>query len=269
MLVHGFGSHSYQWRYQLPELSAAGHDTYALCMLGYGWSDKPTAEYSTELWGALVAAFLEEVVGRPALVAGNSVGALVALSAAAERPELVAGLALLNAAGSLESVAVAAGAEGEAAPPPSALAEAFQRLVVQVIFWWTQVRIKIVLDQVYVNKAQVDEQLVASIFRASAEPSAPAAFYEISQAGRRSRRGLRAMLDGARAAGIPLALVWGLRDPWMKPEKADAILAAYPGATLHAVAEGGHCPMDDCPAETNAALLGWAASLPAAAAVAR
>ena len=123
-------------------------------------------------------------------------------------------------------------------------------------------RIKLILDQVYVNKAQVDPQLVASIFRASAEPGATAAFFEISRAGSRSRRPLRLMLDAAREAGKPLALVWGLRDPWMQASKADAILAAYPGATLVPIHDGGHCPMDDSPAATNLAMLSWAAALP-------
>lgn len=260
VLVHGFGANSYQWRYQLPALAEAGHPTYALCLLGYGWSAKPVTEYSVELWGRLVAAFTQEVVGGPALLAGNSVGAIAALSACYERPDLVAGLALLNAAGTLEDGAAEARSADEAGAL-AALREAAQRVVVQLIFWWTQVRIKLILDQVYVDRSKVDPPLVKSIFRASAEPGAHAAFYEISRAGSRSRRGLRLMLDAARSAGKPLALVWGQKDPWMKPAKALAIQAAYPGALLMPLAEGGHCPMDDCPEETNAALLQWAAGL--------
>lgn len=40
--------------------------------------------------------FLVGVVGRPAVLAGNSIGGFISASAAADYPELVAGLALVN-----------------------------------------------------------------------------------------------------------------------------------------------------------------------------
>lgn len=51
VLVHGFGAHSYHWRYTIPALARKGFRVYALCMLGYGWSPKVEAEFSMELWG--------------------------------------------------------------------------------------------------------------------------------------------------------------------------------------------------------------------------
>jgi alpha-beta hydrolase superfamily lysophospholipase len=36
VLVHGFGAHSYHWRYTVPALARQGFRVYALCMLGYG-----------------------------------------------------------------------------------------------------------------------------------------------------------------------------------------------------------------------------------------
>lgn len=40
--------------------------------------------------------FLVGVVGRPAVLAGNSIGGFISASCAADYPELVAGLALVN-----------------------------------------------------------------------------------------------------------------------------------------------------------------------------
>lgn len=82
-------------------------------------------------------------------------------------------------------------------------------------------------------------------------------------------RTLNQLLDNAAAPGgrgsarspIPIALIWGLKDPWMQPAKADQIVTYYPAATFVPIPGAGHCPQDDAPAETNAALLAWAASI--------
>ena len=39
--MHGFGGNADQWRKNLPVLAAEGHDSFALDLLGYGYSDKP------------------------------------------------------------------------------------------------------------------------------------------------------------------------------------------------------------------------------------
>ena len=49
-----------------------------------------------------------QVVGEPALVVGNSIGAIATLSAAYVAPEMVKGCALLNAAGRFEAPGVTA-----------------------------------------------------------------------------------------------------------------------------------------------------------------
>ena len=90
VLVHGFGAHSYHWRYTIPALAKRGFRVYALCMLGYGWSPKVEAPYSMEFWGEQVIDFARRVAGASetdkAFVAGNSIGALAALYAASEAP---------------------------------------------------------------------------------------------------------------------------------------------------------------------------------------
>jgi pimeloyl-ACP methyl ester carboxylesterase len=40
MLVHGYGASAYHWRYTLPALAAAGYRVAAVCLLGFGWSEK-------------------------------------------------------------------------------------------------------------------------------------------------------------------------------------------------------------------------------------
>lgn len=147
----------------------------------------------------------------------------------------------------------------------------------------------------YVDKKKVDSELIKSIYQPACEPDAaearkrrgprhrrhggiipgkaiqrarricePQAFFMISGSGGRSKLSLNALLAKLRNHGPkPLVLVWGMKDPWMQPNKARAIQALYPEAELVEVAEAGHCPHDDDPETVNAALLRWAAGLQA------
>jgi len=67
---------------------------------GFGEDAEPWAEdlaYSADLWKDQVQYFVEQVIGEPVYIVGNSLGGFVALYFAASKPELVKGITLLNA----------------------------------------------------------------------------------------------------------------------------------------------------------------------------
>lgn len=70
---------------------------YAVDVRGHGGSSWTTGDYSWDSVGGDLAGFLKDVVGRPAVVSGNSSGGVLALWLAAEHPEQVAGIVLEDA----------------------------------------------------------------------------------------------------------------------------------------------------------------------------
>lgn len=52
---------------------------YAIDLLGFGRSDKPLIDYSTELWRDQLLDFVAEFCDKPAVLVGNSIGSLVSL----------------------------------------------------------------------------------------------------------------------------------------------------------------------------------------------
>ena len=58
---------------------------------GYGRSEKPAVTYSAELWRDFLRDFVLEVVNRPVVVAGNSIGGYIGAALAADYPPLVSG----------------------------------------------------------------------------------------------------------------------------------------------------------------------------------
>ena len=139
---------------------------------------------------------------------------------------------------------------------PAQLQEAFGRFVAAGIFYSTKFRIRQILSSVY--EFEVDDDLVRSIDLAAQDPGAIKTFYQLSLAGSRTKVKAGDLLQDWTG---PLMLLWGEKDPWMTPTKANRILEIKPDA-LYTPVIGGHCPHDDCPAASNAALLAWANRLP-------
>jgi pimeloyl-ACP methyl ester carboxylesterase len=84
------------YRRVLPALSKR-FQVYAVDLRGHGRSSWTTGDYSWRSVGGDLRAFLEGAVRRPAVVAGNSSGGIVALWCAANVPDLVAGVVLEDA----------------------------------------------------------------------------------------------------------------------------------------------------------------------------
>ena len=101
VLIHGFGASIGHWKKNIPIWAKSGYQVFAIDLLGFGGSAKPTLDYSLELWEELLEDFHQELVQQPAIFIGNSIGALLALMVTANSPEIAIAAVLLNAAGGL------------------------------------------------------------------------------------------------------------------------------------------------------------------------
>lgn len=94
LLIHGQGSQWEDYADVLPALSEVYH-IYAIDVYGHGQSARlPAEDYTNVRVGTLIAGFMQEVIGEPAVVSGHSSGALITTWIAANYPELVSGVVL-------------------------------------------------------------------------------------------------------------------------------------------------------------------------------
>jgi pimeloyl-ACP methyl ester carboxylesterase len=113
------------------------------------------------------------------------------------------------------------------------------------------------LNQVYIDKTNVDEALVEAIRLPSLDPGAFGVF--------------RTVFDIPKGQPLdelfvqltcPLLLLWGIRDPWINAAgRRGAFQRHAPANTTEVVLEAGHCPHDEVPEQVNRALLEWLAAL--------
>jgi pimeloyl-ACP methyl ester carboxylesterase len=101
LLVHGFGAFGEHWRGNINALAAAGFRVLAPTYPGYGRSEKTMTTYGQGVWTDFLRDFVLDIVKAPVVVAGNSIGGFLSASMAADHPETVAGLVLVNSAGEL------------------------------------------------------------------------------------------------------------------------------------------------------------------------
>jgi len=98
LLVHGYLAASHVWEPAAPLLAErSGWRVLAVDLPGAGFSDRPRdRSYSLEWLGHVVAGLASELSTSPVVLCGHSLGGAVAVRAAAERPDRVAGLALVS-----------------------------------------------------------------------------------------------------------------------------------------------------------------------------
>jgi pimeloyl-ACP methyl ester carboxylesterase len=101
VLVHGLAGEAENWLALVPEFTRNGYRVYALDLLGYGRSDRPDVDYSIALQTDILRQFLDSQRLEQPDIAGWSMGGWVSLKFAADHPERVRRLILMDSAGLL------------------------------------------------------------------------------------------------------------------------------------------------------------------------
>ena len=97
VLVHGLGGSHLNWDLLAPRLTGAGR-VLALDLPGFGRSEPGERRAGVPANVAVLGRFLDQVAGEPAVLVGNSMGGMISLLVAGEKPEAVSGLVLLDPA---------------------------------------------------------------------------------------------------------------------------------------------------------------------------
>ncbi|XP_009792199.1 uncharacterized protein LOC107824051 [Nicotiana tabacum] len=267
LLVHGFGASVAHWRRNIATL-AQNYTVYAIDLLGFGASDKPAGfQYNMESWAQLILDFANEIIQRPTVLVGNSVGSLACVIAAADPSQTsIQGLVLLNCAGGMNNKAIVDDWRIKLLLPLLWLVDFLlnQRSVASAIFNRVKQRenLKNILLSVYGNKKSVDEDLVEIIKGPADDEGALDAFISIVT-GPPGPNPVQLIPN----LTLPILVLWGDQDPFTPIDGPvgkyfSSLPSQKPNVSLFLLEGVGHCPHDDRPDLVHEKLLPWLSHLP-------
>jgi len=261
LLVHGFGASTDHWRKNITGLSN-DLEVWAIDLLGFGRSAKPNIQYSGDLWRDQLNDFITEVIGKKAVLVGNSLGGYASLCTAAQCPDAAAGLVLLNSAGPFSTTKPVIETEIE----PTQF-DKLQKIFGEVVKWtfqqpWARfllfqyIRqpwvIRQTLEKVYLDKSAITDQLIAEIQRPASDPGAAEVFASVFSTPQGEK--VDVLLQ---QLTCPLLLLWGEGDPWINAKERSQKFRQYYPQLQEYFLHAGHCPHDEVPDQVNSLLHDW------------
>ncbi len=247
VLVHGFGSSLFTWKDLIPGLGR-DHEVVALDLPGFGLSDDPPDLTIGDLPRAVLG-LMDRLGIRCAALVGSSMGGATVALLAAERPESVSALVLIDAAG------FDLGPSGQprfVRIMMSPLAELMAHLPGKRLL------VELALREVFYDDRLVTDERLAEYLR---DAERPAGYVSVRSLGKSLQGHTRIVEDALAKVRAPTLVVWGRQDAWIPLADAARFSSAIAGSRQVLIADSGHLPQEERPQELLAYLRPFLASV--------
>ncbi len=249
VLVHGFSVPMYIWDSTASALASAGYRVLRYDEFGRGWSDRPSIDYTADLFDRQLRELLDSLhVSKPDL-GGVSMGGWVTGTFAGRHPDRVRSLILVDPV---------------AGDRPTSLPFA------------TRLRFMPIVGQ-YVYQTMDEPGLAAGQGGDFVHPERfPdwAARYDqqvrfrgfghamLSTRREQSKVSLDSVYQTVDKGGMPVLLLWGTKDKTVPFERNERVRKAITRAEFHPIEDAGHLPILEQAAHTDSLILAFLAKTP-------
>jgi pimeloyl-ACP methyl ester carboxylesterase len=224
VLIHGLGASAERWEEVIPDLSR--HFTvYVPDLIGFGQSDKPNVDYTTEFFASFVKSFLNELGIEKSTVVGSSLGGQIAIEYAGQNQQIVDKLVLVSPSGAMKQSTPALDAYVMAAlyPDPVSAKNAFTIMTG--------------------SEKQVSEKTIESFVERMRMPNAKFAFMS-TLLGLKNAADLSTKLE---LLYVPTLIVWGGLDPVIPVKYAEYFVKNIRDCRFYQMENCGHTPYVEDP----------------------
>ncbi|NJP05633.1 MAG: alpha/beta hydrolase [Chloroflexaceae bacterium] len=225
LLVHGVTANAITWALQIPSLRSIG-PVYAVDLPGFGLSGLPPGKRYSTLHDqcAVLQAVINDVIQRPTLVVGYSLGGWLAVRLAWMMPQMVTGAVIINSGGAL--------LKGADSWLPFLEKTRMRNLaavitVCQELFYSPVVRLVFAIGLASVQWLFAREQAQQFFLSLQADDFLHA--------------------DELRELPVPAALLWGMQDTFLPEGSFEFFRDNLPHAFTLFLSNCGHMPIWDTP----------------------
>jgi len=241
VLIHGYAACVEQWGRFIRDI---GPDVpvYALELVGFGEASKPRDVVYGRAFYLAQLEHVRNTYGLTRVIAvGHSLGGMLAIEWAAERPDAIASVIALAPGGLLSG--------DEFSPRQQAMMEklatpAMVRLLFGIV---THLAYRILSAPAYADRAAMEPYTQAALKRALRSPGAVWSYSAMI----RDQAAFQVAADGA-TVRCPLHIIWGTRDVQASRAEIATLARRFPQATLTELDGGGHCVHEERSREVTA-----------------
>lgn len=236
ILLHGTGGHAECYSRNL--LAHGEHfDTYAIDLIGHGYSDKPSFPYEIDVYVEHVRAVIDTLGFNQIRLSGESLGGWVAARFALKYPERVTQIVLNTTGGATMNLEVM---------------QRIKTLTMAAVVTPTWDTVKARLEWLMADPATVTDDLIAcrqAIYQAPGMLEAMPHILCLQEPDIRARNNLTD--DEWRAIKAPTLVLWTDKDPTAAVEVGERITSLIPNSEFALMTGCGHWPQFEDPDTFN------------------
>ena len=221
ILIHGLGGSAERWLKVIPYLSTK-YRVIAPDMIGFGYSDKPSEDYTMDFFSKFLSAFINNVGLKSAILVGTSLGGQIAAHCASTN-KAIEKIVLVAPSGAMKSPTPAIDAYMMAAlyPNHTSAREAFEMMS---------------------RSGTVDEFTVSDFVKRMSTPNAKLAFISSVLGIKNSN-----IEETLKKIMVPTLVVWGKHDRVIPIQHADRFVSSINDCVFLELDECGHLPHVEIP----------------------
>jgi pimeloyl-ACP methyl ester carboxylesterase len=196
------------------------------------------ADYSIKNYTKFLHQFLSKLQIEKCYLAGNSLGGNIAWNYAAEHPEKIAKLILIDASGLPTNK-----------PQPFVFKMAKTPILNSLFLYFTpKFFIEKNIKEVYADDSKISSELIERYHKMALREGNRQAFIDRAKTDFTPNEFKNS--DKLRSIQTPTLLIWGAKDEWIPLENGKRMNNLLPNATLYIIENSGHVPMEENPKES-------------------
>jgi len=219
VLIHGLGGFAERWSAVIPLLSKK-YRVIALDLPGYGYSEKPSIDYTLEFFSKFIFDFLDKLGLSKANMIGSSLGGQIVAECAITQNKIVQKIVLVSPAGVMRSSTPSLDAYSMAALYP------------------TYDTVKTAYEMMAGSNKKVSDDTIGDFIKRMTQPNAKMVFMSTILA----LKNLPPITDRLSNIVIPTLLIWGERDTMIPVKYAHDFASSIKNCQLEIMENCGHTP---------------------------